>query len=67
MGITTQTVYRVLENEQPPAQETRHRPHHITDPYLPYLTRRWNEGCHTARELYQEMVAEAIYRDVTDD
>ncbi len=58
IGMTTQTVYRGLENEQPPAQETRHRTHHITDQYLPYLTRRWNEGCHKARELYQEIVAQ---------
>ncbi len=58
IGMTTRTVYRVLENEQPPAQETRHRTQHITDQYLPYLTRRWNEGCHKARELYQEIVAQ---------
>ena len=58
IGMTTPTVYRVLENEEPPAQETRHRPHHITDQYLPYLTRRWNEGCHKARELYKEIVAQ---------
>ena len=58
IGMTTRTVYRVLENEQPPTQETRHRTHHITDPYLPYLIRRWNEGCHKARELYKEIVAQ---------
>jgi transposase len=58
IGITPRTVYRVLENEQPPAQETRHRTHQITDPYLPSLIRRWNEGCHKARELYQEIVAQ---------
>ena len=33
-------------------------PHHITDPYLPYLSHRWNEGCHKAVQLYEEVVAQ---------
>lgn len=28
------------------------------DPYLPYLKRRWNEGCHNAAALYREIAAE---------
>ena len=58
VGVESRSVYRALEREQPPARRTRHCTHHITDPYLPYLTKRWNEGCHTARELYQEIVAQ---------
>jgi transposase len=27
-------------------------------PYVSYLTKRWNEGCHTARELHEEIVAQ---------
>jgi transposase len=58
VGVGSRSVYRALENEQPPARETRHWTHHVTDPYVSYLTRRWNEGCHQARELYEETVAQ---------
>lgn len=58
IGVGSRSVYRALEQEQPPARRTRHCTHHIADPYLPYLTKRWNNGCHTARELYQEIVAQ---------
>ena len=58
VGVGSQTVYRALKHEQPPAPETRRRTHHVTDPYLPYLCERWNAGCHTAMQLYEEIVAQ---------
>src|SRR6266496_3487865 len=58
VGVGSRSVYRALEHEQPPGRQRRHWTHHITDPYLPYLIKRWNDGCHTARELYQEIVAQ---------
>jgi transposase len=27
----------------------------VLDPYVPYLVRRWNEGCHNGRRLYWEI------------
>jgi transposase len=57
-GIGSRSVYRALEHEQPPARETRHRNHHLTDPYLSYLSDRWNQGCHKAVQLYEEVVAQ---------
>jgi hypothetical protein len=58
VGVGSRTVYRALEHEQPPTRHRRHWTHHRADPYLSYLTKRWNEGCHTARELYKEIVAQ---------
>jgi hypothetical protein len=58
VGVGRRTVYRALEHEQPPTPHKKHWAHHIADPYLAYLTRRWNEGCHTARELYKEAVSQ---------
>jgi transposase len=58
VGVGSRTVYRVLEHEQPPTPHKKHWAHHIADPYLSYLAKRWNEGCHTARELYKETVAQ---------
>jgi transposase len=58
VGVGSRSVYRALEHEQPPTLHKRQWTHHLVDPYVPYLTNRWNEGCHTARELYQEIVAQ---------
>ena len=58
VGIGSRSVYRALEHEQPPAREDRHRTRHVTDPYLSSLSDRWNEGCHKAVQLYEEMVAQ---------
>jgi transposase len=27
----------------------------VLDPYVPYLVRRWNEGCHNGKKLYREI------------
>jgi len=58
VGIGSRSVYRALEQEQPPTQHRRRWSHHKVDPYLSYLAKRWNEGCHTAKELYEEMVTQ---------
>jgi transposase len=58
VGIGSRSVYRALEHEQPPAREIRHRTHHITDPYLSILSTRWNQGCHKAVQLYEEVAAQ---------
>jgi transposase len=58
VGVGSRSVYRALEQEQPPTWHKRHWTHHVVDAYVPYLTKRWNEGCHTARQLYQEIVAQ---------
>lgn len=57
VGLGSRSVYRVLKHEQPPAQEARYHTHHMTYPYFSYLSLRWNEGCHTAVELYEEVGA----------
>ena len=58
VGIGSRSVYRALEHEQPPTRHRRHWTHHKADPYLLYLIKRWNDGCHTARAFYAEIVAQ---------
>ena len=58
VGVGSRTVYRALEQEQPPSRHRRRWAHHLVDPYVSYLTKRWNEGCHTARALYEEIAAQ---------
>ncbi len=58
IGISSQSVYRVLKQEAAPPPRQRSRSHSILDPYLSYLSERWNQGCHKARQLYEEIVAQ---------
>jgi transposase len=58
VGVSSRSVYQALSHEQPPARQRRHRTHHVTDPYLAYLSDRWNQGCHSAVQLYEEVVAQ---------
>ena len=52
---------RLLVNadECPERAPPRRRPNQL-DPYLPYLKRRWMEGCHNAGELWREIKAQGF-------
>jgi transposase len=58
IGISSQSVYRILKQEAAPPPRRRSRSHSVVDPYLSYLSERWNQGCHKARQLYEEIVAQ---------
>jgi transposase len=58
VGVSSRKVYRVLEQETPPPPRRRARSSSIVDPYLSYLTARWNQGCHNVAKLYEEIVAQ---------
>lgn len=50
--------YRILRQEATPPPRRRSRSPSIVDPYLSYLSERWNQGCHKARQLYKEIVTQ---------
>jgi transposase len=56
VGVSSRRVYRALEQETPPPPRRRSRSSSIVDPYLSYLTSRWNQGCHNVARLYEEIV-----------
>jgi len=58
VGVSSRRVYRALEQEMPPPPRRRSRSSSIVDPYLSYLTLRWNQGCHNVARLYEEIVAQ---------
>ncbi len=58
VGVSSSKVYRILEQETPPPPRRRSRSSSIVDPYLSYLTSRWNQGCHNVARLYEEIVAQ---------
>ena len=69
IGISLRTVQRWLGASAFP-ECTRH--HYVSqlDPYLPYLFRRWEQGCHNIAQLFRELVARGYrgsYASVRDN
>jgi transposase len=58
VGVSSQSVYRALEQEAPAPPRRRSRSASIVDPYLSYLTARWNQGCHNVARLDEEIAAQ---------
>lgn len=55
LGISARTVYRYKDLTEPPPRRAYKRKKSVLDPYVPYLLRRWNEGCHNGKKLYREI------------
>lgn len=55
LGISVRTVYRYKDLVEPPPRRAYKRRASVLDPYVPYLVRRWNEGCHNGKRLYREI------------
>ena len=55
LGISARTVYRYKDLTEPPPRPAYKRKASVLDPYVPYLLRCWNEGCHNGKRLYREI------------
>ncbi len=69
IGISLQTVHRWLAAGAFPACTRHHYVSHF-DPYLPYLTLRWAQGCHNIAQLFRELEARGYrgsYASVRDN
>jgi len=55
LGISARTVYRYKDLQEPPLRPAYKRRASVLDPYVPYLLRRWNEGCHNGKRLHREI------------
>ena len=56
LGLNRKTVSKYMASDHPP-EHAGHPPQPSkVRPWLPYLGRRWTEGCHNTRTLYQEIV-----------
>ncbi len=62
LGISARTVYRYKDLAEPPPHGAYKRKKSVLDPYVPYLLRRWNEGCRNGKKLYRE-IRERGYRN----
>jgi transposase len=65
VGTSQSTVYRYRELAEPPPRPRYRRRASVLDPYLPYLLKRWNEGCRSAKRLHAE-IRERGYRHSID-
>ncbi len=54
VGLSVRSVSRYLNAHHFPEHYRRQRRSRL-DPYLPYLRRRWDEGCHNASQLWREL------------
>jgi transposase len=54
-GTSRSTVYRYRQLAEPPPRPVYKRKASVLDSWMPYLVKRWNEGCHIAKRLYQEI------------
>jgi transposase len=66
LGVSRSTVYRYREREEPPKQTRFRHKRRVLDPYVPYILKRWQEGCRNSRKLYQEIRERGYAHDISD-
>src|SRR5688572_14223060 len=62
LGVSARTVYRYKDLTESPPRPVYKRRASVLDPYVPYILKRWNEGCHNGKQLYRE-IREQGYRN----
>ena len=55
LGVSARTVYRYKDLAEPPPRRSYKRKKSVLDPYVPYILRRWGEGCHNGKRLLREI------------
>jgi len=61
LGISRRTVYRYKDLAEPPERTRHQRRATVLDPYVPYILKRWEEGCRNGMRLFRE-IRERGYR-----
>ena len=62
VGVSRETVYRYLRLPDPPAPMRLLARRAALNPYLPYLERRWAEGCRNGKRLWREIREQGFTR-----
>lgn len=55
LGVSPRTVYRYKAMAEPPPRQTYQTRASVLDPYVPYLLRRWEDGCRNSERLLREI------------
>ncbi len=59
LGTSRPTVYRYKDLTEPPEFGQHRRRESVLDPYIPYILRRWEEGCRNGRKLFRRFGSRA--------
>ena len=55
LGTSRPTVYRYKDLTEPPEFGQHRRRGSVLDPWVPYILKRWEEGCRNGSKLYREI------------
>jgi len=66
LGVSRSTVYRYREREEPPEPTRFRHKKRVLDPYVPYVLKRWGEGCRNSRKLYREIRERGYTHDISN-
>ena len=55
LGVSRETVYRYRRMEEVPEPVRFRHKRRVLDPYVPYILKRWGEGCRNGVKLYREV------------
>jgi transposase len=66
LGVSRSTVYRYREREEPPEPTRFRHKKRVLDPYVPYVLKRWGEGCRNGRKLYREIRERGYAHDTSN-
>jgi transposase len=55
LGTSRPTVYRYKDRSEPPEFGQHLRRGSVLDPWVPYILRRWEEGCRNGHKLFREI------------
>ncbi|MDP8973744.1 MAG: ISL3 family transposase [Actinomycetota bacterium] len=66
LGVSRSTVYRYREREETPEPTRFRHKKRVLDPYVPYVLKRWGEGCRNGRKLYREIRQRGYAHDISN-
>ena len=55
LGLSRSTVYHYLRTDEESVRERVHRSFSMLDPFVTYLSKRFEDGCHNGVQLWQEI------------
>jgi transposase len=55
LGTSRPTVYRYKDLAEPPEFGQHRRRGSVLDPWVPYILKRWEEGCRNGKKLFREI------------
>lgn len=66
LGVSRSTVCRYREREETPEPTRFRHKKRVLDPYVPYVLKRWGEGCRNGRKLYREIRQRGYAHDISN-